>query len=58
MSNIDLKCYSDQGFSVALVRFSIWVTLLEIGELTFAKVVPRMLVDVMPIKKRVPTWIS
>ena len=50
MSNIGLKCYLDQGLSISLVRFSICVTLSEIGEFTITKVAPSMLIDVMLTK--------
>ena len=38
MSNIGLKCFSDQGLSIALVRFNIFFIISNISEFTIKKI--------------------
>ena len=44
MSNICLKCFSDQNFSIALVRFNKFVKFSKISELTITKILKKLIV--------------
>ena len=53
MINIGLKCFSDQGLSIALVRFNIFVIISNINEFTIKKIYPRGTIQIFRVWKTI-----